>query len=170
MRERKMMTGHRRLIGPPDQEDDIEVDERVMILIVMASEKFKKKSSAIIRRHGLTFSHYCVLKNLVACEYGRDTVGNVSKKMLVTPSNITGIAKRMEKSGLIQRNNDTRDERLKMLQVTPRGREILSAIREIQDQHCRAYLESYSLKQKEQVVSVLEHIVQDVKHLPNSFW
>lgn len=147
----------------------MELNEKVMIFIVMASEKFKKKSSAIIRRHGLTFSHYCVLRNLVACEYGRDTLGNVSKKMLVTPPNMTGISKRMEKAGLIERKNDARDERLIMIQVTPRGKEILDAIREIQEQHCRAYLEICSLKQKKEVFSVLKHIVQEVKHLPNSF-
>lgn len=103
------------------------------------------------------------------CEYGRDTVGNVSKKMLVTPPNMTGISKRMEQAGLIERKNDARDERLIMLQVTPRGRETLDAIREVQEQHCSAYLEICSLKQKEEVFSVLKHIVQDVKHLPNSF-
>lgn len=48
------------VIGPLDHEDNMELNEKVMIFIVMASEKFKKKSSAIIRRHGLTFSHYCV--------------------------------------------------------------------------------------------------------------
>ncbi len=116
----------------------MELNERVMIFIVMASEKFKKKSSAILRRQGLTFSHYCVLKGLVACENGRDSVGNVSKKMRVSAACMTGIAKRMEKAGLIERKNDARDERLIMLQVTPRGRETLDIIQEIQGQHCRA--------------------------------
>jgi DNA-binding MarR family transcriptional regulator len=152
-----------------NREDAMELNEKVMILMVMASEKFKKKSSAILRRHGLTFSHYCVLKSLVACEHGRDTVGNVSKKMLVSAPNITGIAKRMEKAGLIERKNDARDERLIMLQVTPSGRETLGAMGEIQEQHCLAYLEIYSPKQKEEVLSVLKHIVREVKHLPNSF-
>ena len=73
------------------------------------------------------------------------------------------------KAGLIERQNDARDERLIMLQLTPRGRETLSEIREIQKQHSLAYLEIYSLKQKEEVLSVLKHIVQEVKHLPNSF-
>jgi len=147
----------------------MELNESLMSFIVMASEKFKKKSSAIIRRHGLTFSHYCVLKNLVECECGRDTVGNVSKRMLVTAPNVTGITKRMERAGLIERKNDARDERLIVLQVTERGRETFHEIKEIQQQHCRAYLEIYSPAQKEDVLSVLKHILQEVKNLPNSF-
>jgi DNA-binding MarR family transcriptional regulator len=146
----------------------MDLNEKVMIFIVMGSEMFKKKSSAILRQNGLTFSHYNVLKHLIGCEQGRDTVSNVSKKMLVAGSNVTGIAKRMEKAGLIERNNDAKDERLTMLQITPRGWETFGAIREIQEQHGGAYLETYSQEQKEEVLSVLKHIVLRGKQLANS--
>ena len=165
---KKMAVRERHLMGSLDPEDDMELNEKVMIFIVMASEIFKKKSSAILGRYGLTFSYYNVLKHLVACGQGQDTIGNVSKKMLVTAANMTGVAKRMEKAGLIEKKNDAQDERLRMLQVTRRGREILGAIRKIQEQHGGAYLEIYSLKEKEEVLSVLKHIVRRGKQLPNS--
>jgi DNA-binding MarR family transcriptional regulator len=142
------------------REDDMELNEKVMISIVMASEMFKKKSSAILKDRGLTFSHYNVLKYLVACAQGRDTIGNVSKRMQVTAANMTGVAKRMEKAGLIERKDDAQDDRLTVLQVTWRGRDTFAAIREIQEQHGCAYLALYSQRQKEQVLSVLEHILQ----------
>lgn len=41
----------------------MELIEKVMIFIVMASEMFKKKSSAILGQNGLTFAHYNVLKH-----------------------------------------------------------------------------------------------------------
>ncbi len=138
----------------------MELNETVMIFIVMASELFKKKSSAILKQYGLTFSHYKVLQYLVTCEQGRDTVGKVSKKMMVTGANMTGVARRMEKAALIERKSDARDERLTMLQITSRGREILAAIRQIQEQHGDAYLKAYSQEQKEEVLSVLKHIVR----------
>lgn len=147
----------------------MESNEKLMALIVMASVKFKKKSSAILRKHGLPFSHYCVLGNLVACEEGRDTVASVSKKMLGTVPGLTGIAKRMEQAGLIRRKPDDRDESLVLLQVTPRGLETHNAVRKIQEQHCRAYLEAFSLEQKEEVLSILKHIVLGGKHVPSSF-
>ncbi len=47
---------------PKDKPKDIMIlDEKVMVFIVMASEMFKKQSSAIFKQHGLTFSHYNVL-------------------------------------------------------------------------------------------------------------
>ena len=85
------------------------LDEKVMIFIVLASEIFQKRSSAIFKKHGLTFSQYNVLKYLGACEGGWNRVGNVGKHMLVTGANVTGLAKRMQKAGLIERKND--DER-----------------------------------------------------------
>ena len=141
------------------------LDEKVMVFVVMASEMFKKKSSAIFKDYGVTFPHYNVLKYLTACEGGRDTVGNVSKRMLVTGANVTGLAKRMEKAGLIERQNDVKDERLTVLQITPMGVNCLDAIREIQGQHVKEYLHTYSNERKEEVLSVLKHIVRKGKQL-----
>jgi len=144
------------------------LDEKVMIFIVMASELFKKKSSAIFRQYGLTFPHYNILKHLVACEHGRDTVGSVSKRMLVTGADMTGLAKRMAKAGLIERKNDAKDERLTVLQITPMGLKCLDAIREIQEQHVSEYLQTHSRDQKEEFLSVLKHIVRKGKQLAGS--
>ncbi len=143
-----------------EPKNDIGLDEKVMILIVMASEVFKKKSQAIFRQYGLTFSHYNVLKCLVASEHGRETVGNVSKSMLVTGANVTGLAKRMEKAGLIERKNDQKDERLTMLQITPMGLKSLDTIREIQERHIHEYLQACPQQQKAEMLSVLKHIVR----------
>jgi DNA-binding MarR family transcriptional regulator len=140
--------------------DDMTLDEKVMVFIVLASEVFKKKSSAIFKQYGLTFSHYNVLKYLAACEGGRDTAGNVSRHMLVTGANVTGLAKRMEKVGLIQRKNDAKDERLTVLQITPKGIKDLEEIRNIQGKHVTEYLQTYSQEQKEEVLTVLKNIVR----------
>ncbi len=150
------------------RKNSLTLDEKVMVFVVMASEMFKKKSSSIFKHHGLTFPHYNVLKYLTACKGGRDTVGNVGKRMLVTGANVTGLAKRMEKAGLIERKNDAKDERLTVLQITPLGLKCLEEIQEIQGEHVREYLHTYSKEQKEGVLSVLKHIVRKGKQLAES--
>jgi len=150
------------------QKGDVSLEEKVMIFVVMASEMFKKNSTAIFGKYGLTFSHYNVLKYLVACEGGRDTAGNVGKRMLVTGANVTGLAKRMEKAGLIERKNDEKDERLTMLQITPMGRRSLDAIREIQEQHVNQYVQTCSQEQKEEMLSILKNILRKGKQLAGS--
>ncbi len=144
------------------------LDEQVMVFIVMASEIFKKKSLTIFRQHGLTFSHYNVLKYLVSSKEGRDTVGNVSKQMLVTGANVTGLAKRMEKAGLIERQNDSKDERLTILQITPAGLKSLEEIQQIQERHVSQYLMACSEDEKERILSVLKQIVRQGKQTAGS--
>jgi MarR family 2-MHQ and catechol resistance regulon transcriptional repressor len=141
------------------------LDEQVMVFIVMVSEMFKKKSLAIFREYGLTFSHYNVLRYLVSADEGRDTVGSVSKQMLVTGANVTGLAKRMEKAGLIERKNDSKDERLTILEITPSGRKSLEEIRLIQERHVTKYLLNFSDEDKEKMLAVLKHIVRKGKKL-----
>lgn len=160
-----LSNSRRDLMARDKQDKDMILDEKVMIFIVMASEMFKKRSSAIFKKYGLTFSHYNVLKYLVACEEGWDTVGNVSKRMLVTGANVTGLAKRMQKAGLIERKNDKKDERLTMLQITPKGFKALEEIRNIQGKHVAKYLDTCPQQQKEQVLSVLKHIVRKGKQI-----
>jgi DNA-binding MarR family transcriptional regulator len=146
-------------------EATISLNDKVMIFIVMASELFKKKSSAIFRKYGLTFSQYSVLKYLVSREDGQDTVGNLGKSLLVTGANVTGLAKRMEKAGFIERKNDAKDERLTILQITPKGVKTLQTIFDIQEQHVSEYLNIYSEDGKEEILSVLKHIVRKGKTL-----
>jgi DNA-binding MarR family transcriptional regulator len=150
------------------REIDMTLDEKVMVFIVMASELFKKQSSAIFRQYGLTFSHYNVLKYLSSCEEGTDTAGNVSRHMLVTGASVTGLAKRMEKAGLIERKNDAKDERLTMLQITPAGVTALKAIRELQGRHIAEYLQTYPQEQKVEALSLLKRIVRKGKQLAGS--
>ncbi len=88
--------------------------------------------------------------------------------MLVTGANVTGLAKRMEKAGLIERQNDVKDERLTLLQVSSAGLKTLSAIREIQERHIGEYLQMYSRDQKEETLSLLKHVVREGKRLSGS--
>ncbi len=145
--------------------NSMSLDEKVMIFVVMASETFKKRSSVVFREHGLTFSQYSVLKYLDACEDGRDTVGNVGKSLLVTGANVTGLSKRMEKAGLIERGNDARDERVTLLSITPKGSATLETIRDLQEQHINEYLQTYTQDNKEEFLAILKNIVRRGKQL-----
>ncbi len=68
----------------------MDLNEKVMIFIVLASETFKKKSSAIMKEYGLTFPQYSVLRALVSIGAGQDTGGNVGKKYWLAPPTAPG--------------------------------------------------------------------------------
>jgi DNA-binding MarR family transcriptional regulator len=143
-----------------EYKNDMSVDERVMMAIVRVAERFKKESAAIFKNYGLTFPQYNVLRVLDASKNGQNTVRDVNRIMLVSGANMTGITKRMEKTGFILKKNDPNDDRLKWLEITPKGRRVLNDIGEENDRHVRRYLKNYSVAQKTTLLTILSEILR----------
>ena len=142
---------------------DMSIDERVMMAIVRIAERFKKNSSAVVKKWGLTFSQYNVLRVLDASENGQNTMRNVNRIMLVSSANMTGIAKRLEKNGFIIRTSDPNDDRLKRLQITPDGIQVLKDISDRKERSLRRYLMKYSDEQKSALMETLREILEQTK-------
>jgi DNA-binding MarR family transcriptional regulator len=142
---------------------DMSIDERVMMAIVRVAERFKKNSTAVVKKWGLTFSQYNLLRVLDASENGQNTMRNVNRIMLVSSANMTGIAKRLERNGFIIRTSDPNDDRLKRLQITPAGRQVLKDISDRKERSLRRYLMKYSDKQKSALMETLREILEHTK-------
>jgi len=80
----------------------------------------------------------------------------VSKVMLVTGSNTTPIAKRLEKSGFLLKKNAPGDDRLTILKITPKGRQIIRSIEEEKNDLIRRYLEGYPSEAKNEILTYLK--------------
>jgi DNA-binding MarR family transcriptional regulator len=139
---------------------DMGIDERVMMAMVRIAERFKKNSSAVVKKWGLTFPQYNVLRVLDASENGQNTMRSVNRIMLVSSANMTGIAKRLEKTGFIIRTSDPNDDRLKRLQITPAGIQVLKDISDRKERSLRRYLMKYSDKQKSALMETLREILE----------
>jgi MarR family transcriptional regulator, 2-MHQ and catechol-resistance regulon repressor len=137
---------------------DLEIDEKVMVAIVKASELYKKEADAIFKNYGLTFSQYNVMRVLYNSKDGQNSVTNASKIMLVSSPNMTGIAKRLEKNGFIIRKNDSKDERITLLEITPKGRRVLENIRAAHDENMSNYIRSFSGEEKKRLLEDLKRV------------
>lgn len=137
---------------------DLAANEKVMVAVVKASELYKKDSDAIFKDYGLTFSQYNVLRILNNSKDGQNSVTNASKIMLVSSPNMTGIAKRLEKNGFIIRKNDTKDERVTLLEITPKGRRVLENIRAAHEKNMENYMRSFSDDTKNRLLGDLKRI------------
>jgi DNA-binding MarR family transcriptional regulator len=139
------------------------IDERVMMAIVRVAEGFKKNSSAVVKKWGLSFSQYNLLRVLDASENGQNTMKNVNRIMLVSSANMTGIAKRLEKSGFIIRMNDPNDDRSKILRITSQGTQVVRDIADHKERSLRRYLTKYSDAQKHELLDTLREILEHTK-------
>jgi DNA-binding MarR family transcriptional regulator len=139
---------------------DLSTNEKVLMVIVRAAENFKRTHTTIFRRYGLSFPQYNVLRVLDASQDGRNRISDISRIMLVPGANMTGIAKRLERDGFLNRISDPSDERVTILQITPKGKKTLKNIKEEKDRIIEKVLSGFSQKDK---IELLDKVKQLIK-------
>jgi DNA-binding MarR family transcriptional regulator len=123
------------------------------------AEVFKRSVSSTFRKYKLSFPQYNVLRVLDASRNGQSRITNVSRIMLVPGANMTGIAKRLEKSGFITRTSDPSDERVTLLNITPKGKAILTKIEKERDQHMHTMLKGFSAEDKHELLNKVRRLI-----------
>jgi len=140
---------------------DLSADEGVLMAVVRAAETFKRVVSAIFRKHTLSFPQYNVLRVLDASNDGRNRITDVSRIMLVPYANMTGIAKRLEKNGFILRKSDPSDERVTILEITQKGKKLLSKIEKERDENMHAMLKGFSEQEKLKLLDMVKRLIKN---------
>jgi MarR family transcriptional regulator, organic hydroperoxide resistance regulator len=85
--------------------------------------------SAALEPHGLEVSHYDVLANVVRDEGLTQQV--LARRLLVAKSNVSALLTALERKGLIVRDRDPNDARLRRIVLTAAGRRVTAkAMRE----------------------------------------
>lgn len=105
-------------------------NERVIKDIVWAIRRLVRAvyldTSQMSRQHGLTGSQSMVLRSLV--HNGPLSSADLSRKLFVTPSNITGVIDRLEKKGLVERMRKEGDRRVSLITLTETGAELSKSL------------------------------------------
>jgi len=138
----------------------MEMDERIMMGIVRISDRFKKESSAILKKENLTFSQYNVLRILESSKDGKMTMTAIGNLMLVSGANITGIAKRLERNGFLTRQVAEGDERVKNLEITDTGRKRVRRAHPERETYHRSFLSVFSDTEKQHLYHSLIDILE----------
>jgi DNA-binding MarR family transcriptional regulator len=141
----------------------MKTDEKLLIAIIKISELYKKASSSMLRNYGLTFAQHTVLRVLEISENGQSTITNVSKTMLVSGANLTGVAKRLVKKGLVIKRNSPTDDRITLLEITSNGRQLLKNISTEKDRLVKKYLQDYSSEQILEILTQLKKCLNRLK-------
>jgi DNA-binding MarR family transcriptional regulator len=126
----------------------LSLNEKLLMGVVRLAEDFKKRSSGLFKNYGLTFAQYNVLRVLNSSPAGVNTVTNVGKIMLVTGANMTGLAKRLERDGYLIRKSHPSDERVTLLEISPKGRQALLNIEREKEENLQYYLGRFNDEQK----------------------
>ena len=140
---------------------DLSTDEKVLMAIIRAAEHFKRVHSSIFRNFGLSFPQYNVLRVLDASKNGQNKISDVSRIMLVPGANITGLAKRLEKDGFIIKKSVPEDDRVTLLEITPKGKKALQNIEKEKDKWLELMLKNLSHDEKLELLGKVRRILRN---------
>ena len=139
---------------------DLSDDEKVLMAIVRAAEIFKRNHSSVFRNFGLSFPQYNVLRVLDASANGQNRMSEISRIMLVAGANITGIAKRLVGDGFIIKKADPTDERVTILEITPKGKRTLKNIEKEKDAWLEVMLADLSNSERLDLLEKIRMIIR----------
>ena len=144
---------------------DLSGDEKLLMAIVRAAETFKRVVSSLFRKFNLSVPQYNILRVLDASTDGQSRITEVSRIMLVSSANMTGLAKRLEKSGFIARKSDPKDERVTLLEITLKGKATLADIELKRDQLLDQMLKGFLAKEKKELLILVRRLLRNTRQM-----
>ncbi|WP_237215547.1 MarR family winged helix-turn-helix transcriptional regulator [Falsiroseomonas oryziterrae] len=103
--------------APPGHKDEL----RLWLRLLTCSTLVEGEIRARLRRDfDTTLPRFDLMAALDRA--GGMTLGEISKRMMVSNGNVTGLAARLEAEGLVERRARPGDRRAQLLRLTPKGR------------------------------------------------
>src|SRR6267154_357244 len=98
-----------------------EANFKLVAAVMTTADAFLRESQRLFRPLGATGAQYNVLNILVSHPEGLSQ-RELGDLLVVDRSNVTGLLDRLEKSGLVRRDDHPGDRRVYRVSITPAGR------------------------------------------------
>jgi DNA-binding MarR family transcriptional regulator len=90
-------------------------------------------------------------------------MGELSKMMMVTGGNVTGITDQLERDGLVERVTPPNDRRAWQVRLTPKGRETFEAMAALHEGWIVDWMDSLTVQEQQQLYVLLGKLKQGVR-------
>ena len=136
--------------------------EKIVLMLTFLSHFLEKKGEKnVFGPVGLTKIQYNIL-NVLEEHKGKAPLTTVSKLIVGTAPNLSGILRRMEKEKLIERNISPKDRREIMVFSTKKGKEILKKAKRLFSKRVQKRFSAVSKKQNEQILKDLSLLAENI--------
>jgi DNA-binding MarR family transcriptional regulator len=122
----------------------------------------RKKGREIITEENITAPQFQALQILINNE--EMTIGELSQKIALACSTITDLIDRMEKAELVLRRKSSKDKRVVIVEVLPRGHEILEKVLKKRRTYLRGKMADYQLEEMELLRGQLATLYEAIKN------
>lgn len=121
--------GTARAVAPADPSGEADQRDpalRLWVALARAYRAIEAHAAADVGRHGLTVAEFGILEALH--HRGRLLLGALGQKILVSSGGITFLVDRLERRGLVAREQCPDDRRARYATLTPEGRRLIARI------------------------------------------
>jgi DNA-binding MarR family transcriptional regulator len=98
---------------------------QVVLRVFLTAQIFDKAAKRVFSPHDLTAAQFNVM-NLLADQKEGMRASDLAESLIVDPSNVTGLLKRMSRDGLVVDLENEDDRRQRIVALTPKGRALWS--------------------------------------------
>lgn len=95
------------------------LENQTVFPVYLCAKELYLTSNKLLEPYGLTYTQFLIMTYL--WEVGRSSAKEASDSLLLDPSTLTPVLKKLEQKGLITRQRDASDERSLLIDVTKDG-------------------------------------------------
>ena len=128
---------------------------RAMHEIISTWDALEDVLSMHFARYGLSWPKFNALVQLYMAGNRGMTQSELSKKMLVSRANITGLMERLEKEDLVVRRNDTSDKRVFLVCLTNRAVILMNTFLPVHNNYMHKIMSALDRNEKETFILLL---------------
>ena len=116
----------------PDKYESLRLRNQLCFPLYLASKEITRKYQPMLDKLDLTYTQYIVMMYL--WEQGQGSAKDLSRALLLDPSTLTPILKKLEQKGYVARARDPEDERSLIITLTDRGAALQDAALTVPEQ------------------------------------
>jgi MarR family 2-MHQ and catechol resistance regulon transcriptional repressor len=124
------------------------------LVLVKAFHSIGSAMDALLRTSCLGNSDFRVLEVLL--HKGPMPVNAIGPKVFLTPGSISTAVDRLHERGLVTRTDDTEDRRVRMVDLTPQGRDLITAVFQDHAARLEEFAAGLSCAERAQLVEALK--------------
>ena len=134
------------------------VQEEVILAVTRTADAIAMRPTEVLREGGVSPSQYNVLRILRGAGEEGLPCGEISERMVRRDPDLTRLLDRLEKSGLVGRERDTKDRRVVRASITKEGLALLDSLDAPVEESVRGALSHMPVKRLRELLALLEEV------------
>ncbi len=139
-------------------------EAKLIYTVGMLWSQISTKLETVLSKYNLNIAKFNILM-IIKHAGGKDGIqqNEISKRLLVTASNITKLLDKLERDGMITRNNKENDRRVKLIMITPSASKLLDKTWAIYQKEIKSITEKMQSKQAKELNNKLLEWLTNIK-------